>query len=292
MRAYLVVGAESTGTRLATRLLVAAGCQGDAGHEQPWDVTLPTDETPIVWRRSFPHGDTWPLLGELVDYLQEQDYQITVVVTLRAWWATLRSQIAREFAVNEQEGLQHVQEAYRRIFDVLSEEEISYVMLEYEDLVQRPRQAVAWLCAALGLDRPAYVPAIYDGNAKHVTRVPGGDGVRIAWHGSRLTRRVIGAYEWSTATDFVQEVADARLAADLLTTPEPFAVAEDEPLLAIRGIGAHTVGVLALGGIGSVADLAALDTEGIEALAEHTALGSNQLSKWVEAARKFEEDTA
>ena len=68
-RAFLVLGAESSGTRLVTRLLIAAGCHGDGGHQQPFDkwqaASSPFDgKDPIVWRRSYPWTEyhLWPNL--------------------------------------------------------------------------------------------------------------------------------------------------------------------------------------------------------------------------------------
>ncbi|MFP4344253.1 MAG: helix-hairpin-helix domain-containing protein [Anaerolineales bacterium] len=287
MRAYLVAGAESTGTRLVTQILLAAGCRGDRGHAQRWDTRLPEGETPIVWRRSFPHGDTWPLLKELLGYLGEAGYAVTVVVTTRDWWATARSQVRHGHAHDEAEALAHLQEAYRRIFAALEEQGGDYQVVGYEGLVQRPETVIPWLCEQLGLPTPARRPAIYDGNAAYEDQNSGGDGVRITWQGSRVTRRLIAGHEWSRATDFVQEVADAALAAELLTSPEPFAVAEDEPLLALKGIGPHTVGLLALGGVASLAALADLSAEEIRALASRTSLGRKQLTTWVRAAQKI-----
>ncbi len=113
--------------------------------------------------------------------------------------------------------------------------------------------------------------------------------MRITWTGSRITRRLVGGYEWSQATQYVQEVP-AGLAAELLTAPEPFAVAKDEPLLTLRGVGPHTVGLLALGGVGSVADLAALDATEIRQVAEASGLSRTQIRKWATVARSMSEE--
>jgi len=56
--AFLVVGGESTGTRLVTEVLIALGCHGDSGHKQRLDTDIDKGEDipmPFVWRRSMPH---------------------------------------------------------------------------------------------------------------------------------------------------------------------------------------------------------------------------------------------
>ena len=50
--------------------------------------------------------------------------------------------------------------------------------------------------------------------------------MRIRWTGSRLVRRVVGPYEWSKATGYVQDVAEPVLAAALLTEPQSQFTAE------------------------------------------------------------------
>ena len=62
---YIVLGGESTGTRLVTKLMMQAGCYGEDAHiqsmdgdvkEMRWDKIKATlKNQPIVWRRSFPH---------------------------------------------------------------------------------------------------------------------------------------------------------------------------------------------------------------------------------------------
>ena len=51
--------------------------------------------------------------------------------------------------------------------------------------------------------------------------------MKIRWTGSRPVRRLVGPYEWSKATGYVQEVAAPELAATLLTDPSGQFVAED-----------------------------------------------------------------
>jgi predicted flap endonuclease-1-like 5' DNA nuclease len=84
----------------------------------------------------------------------------------------------------------------------------------------------------------------------------------------------------------VQDVP-ASLAVELLTTPEDeFVVAADaEPLTGLHGVGPQRAAELALAGIGSLTDLAALDEDGIARLAEGIWASARQVEGWVAAAR-------
>lgn len=110
--------------------------------------------------------------------------------------------------------------------------------------------------------------------------------MRIRFTGPRFVRRLVGPYEWSKATGFVQDV-DARTAAELLTAPEGrFVLDNDEDLLALDGIGPQRAAELALAGIGSLADLTALDRDGERRLAEAVWASTRQIRKWVRSARE------
>lgn len=101
-----------------------------------------------------------------------------------------------------------------------------------------------------------------------------------------MVRRLVAHYEWSTATGFVQEVTEADLAAELLTAPDQrFAVDTAEPLLTLKGVGQQRAAELALAGIGSMADLAALDGAGVQRLAALINGSQQQVRAWVRQAQ-------
>ena len=81
MRAFVVLGAESSGTRLLTRILIASGCEGSAEHEQPWDKKLPYDQPLIVWRRSLPHSEKLPPIRWILRQLKDRGYETTIIIT-------------------------------------------------------------------------------------------------------------------------------------------------------------------------------------------------------------------
>ena len=154
MNAYLVLGPESSGTRMMTRLLMAAGCQGDGGHEQHWDDALPEDVSPIVWRRSLPHGGEWPSLDLMTHRLREHGYTVYAVVMARDWTAVAQSQM-EHWGHSWETALDNLQTAYPYIFASLLKFQVPYVMVSYENLVQHGPQSLTDLLGSIGLVPPA-----------------------------------------------------------------------------------------------------------------------------------------
>lgn len=163
-RAILVAGAESSGTRLVSRILIAAGCVGDGDHVQRWDVQLPTEEPLIVLRRSMPHAKSWPDLRYLAAKLASRNYEVTVLVIVRDRTATVDSQIKTGHVATTEQAHAHIHEAYLRVFGFLAESGLPYVIVPYESLASKP--SVRALCRSLGLPRPNH-EAVFDGNTKH-----------------------------------------------------------------------------------------------------------------------------
>jgi hypothetical protein len=128
-----------------------------------------------------------------------------------------------------------------------------------------------------------------------------------------------GRWVWASDVDYSQEVP-ADLAAELLTYPRPeFTVDAVEPLMQLDGIGIRIVEVgsadpgelvglgpdslgkleqkliqaknilaaLALGGVGSLEDLAALSSKGEKELVETCGLDADQVSHWVRQAKEL-----
>lgn len=109
--------------------------------------------------------------------------------------------------------------------------------------------------------------------------------MRIQYTGSG--RRVLGGYVWEEANGYVVDV-DAETAANLLTYPRPgFAVAPDEPLLALEGANPENLSALVLAGVANVAELAGLSKARQKRVAEETGLSPDGLKAWVEIAREM-----
>lgn len=156
-----------------TRLLIAAGCFGDDGHEQLLDEPSwpPMERAPlIVWRRSVPHRGEWPHVPGYLQQMRDHGYETTVLIMSRDWHAMAISQEAAPHADSAEAALRNIRQAYRHIFRFPLG---PYEIVNYEALTQRPAGTVRYLFQRLGLPVPALIPDIYDGNAKYYReRVP------------------------------------------------------------------------------------------------------------------------
>jgi hypothetical protein len=168
-RAYLVLGPESSGTRLLTRILIAAGCYGDDGHEQRLDSAIP-DEPLLVWRRSLPHDKQWPDIAGLVGLLRLHGYAVTAIVSSRDWHAMALSQVQAPHAPDVSTALVQIQQAYLRIFAGLRSTATPFRVVNYEALVMRVETSIR-LLEHLGLPAEARIE-VHDGNAKHYATAP------------------------------------------------------------------------------------------------------------------------
>lgn len=160
-KAFLILGPESTGTRLHARMLKANGVFGGDGHYQKLDVMdrglLEGHET-VFLRRSFPHGGKKVSISPQVIALFE-GYPITAIVTMRAWKYILGSS-------NQIKTDKRVGEEYRRIFEFIFEHNLAYVMSSMEALIAHPGAQQAWLFHTLGLPLQKVID-IRDCNSKY-----------------------------------------------------------------------------------------------------------------------------
>ena len=179
-KAFLVLGPESHGNHLVTDILVNAGCLGHSGDHtpwsepwrkdahndlQPWDRALPTDQDPVVWRRSVPHLKQLPAIKDMVDKLEMRDYQVTAIIVCRERYAAQQSQIKWRHVENSQSASTNIQRAYKHIFSQLDEADIHFVVTSYEALVNYP-EAQDSLLRQLDLALPELRLEVWDGNQK------------------------------------------------------------------------------------------------------------------------------
>ena len=162
-RAFLVLGAESSGTRMVISMFISAGCFGDFGHEQRIDSGVPDDEPCIVWRRSVPHRNEIPNIHRMILELERKDYEVTAVVTHRDWYAMAKSQVNAPHAANGEIAIKQAKEAYRHIFDSIID--IDYVMVNYEMFQLQPESVNSFLYM-LGLEKQTPI-LLYNGNEKY-----------------------------------------------------------------------------------------------------------------------------
>ena len=170
-RAYIVTGPESSGTRMLTGFLMAAGCAGSAGHVQRWDSAPPrAEEHPrVVWRRSVPHAEEWPDLVGLRNALADGGYEWAIaLVTVRDRFCLERSQIAQGHVVSVEAAGANIERSYRHIFAALAAMPgVPYVMVPYESLILHGARATGALLEHVGLSGPREAAAARDENAKY-----------------------------------------------------------------------------------------------------------------------------
>ncbi len=167
---YLVCGPTSSGNRLVTRLLVAAGCAGRGDHHQPWDipgqwdrVALPTASGQhVVVCRSLPHGveGCWPDLHRLLGGIIDSGYEPFVLITVRDQTCSERSHRANHTCLGD------YHRAYRTIFSALGD--VPWTFAVYESLPLGGLAAANALLRRCGLPCLAELPeSLRDENAKH-----------------------------------------------------------------------------------------------------------------------------
>lgn len=102
MKAFIVVGPESSGTRITTKILVKSGCFGDDGLEQRLDEVVrsgvPFEQPRIVIRRSVPNGeDPEPDIDHVRHVFEENGYKTYFILTVRDWYANYKSNVSYGF---------------------------------------------------------------------------------------------------------------------------------------------------------------------------------------------------
>lgn len=135
-RAFIVVGPESSGTRMLTEIFVRSGCDGVSDHVQEFDTNPPLEQKNIVWRRSVPHGGVKnPDIDYMFDYLKNKNYNVTFIVINRDIFCTVKSQVKNEHTKTESESIKNIQDSFLFIFDFIKKSNIEYFLINYESLV-------------------------------------------------------------------------------------------------------------------------------------------------------------
>lgn len=137
-----VIGGESCGTRLMSKLLAKAGCE--------------------VLHRSFPYEGShlrhWP--DEPVRNYEPD----AIVVMTRDWWAAAQSQVREGHVADLDTAFGNLQEATCRIAGVVQGR--AWRTVGYESLVQRPQVVFDNLCDWIGLPHTD-VGEIFDANERY-----------------------------------------------------------------------------------------------------------------------------
>ena len=121
MRAFFVIGPESSGTRMVTDALIRAGVYGQPGHSQEMDnLDFCGRPEQIVFRRSVPHGDLWPDLHRIIRRMRESGYSVVPIVTYRDKDFCVRSQLRVGHQETESGARANYYLAYKHIYKHLA----------------------------------------------------------------------------------------------------------------------------------------------------------------------------
>lgn len=161
-RAFFVLGAQGSGTRMLTRAFISAGCAGSAEHQQPWDAEpFPAGEDDIVFRRSIPHG------GEIVDLWGECDRMLAAGFEVVPIFIRRKSDflVAHQIRTDrEHEGViqapyvtdpyyawEHITGAIEMAYELCAQKlRRPLIVVPYEDFATEPKVR-DWFFIALGL---------------------------------------------------------------------------------------------------------------------------------------------
>lgn len=155
--AHLVLGPESSGTRLVTRILIKAGAYGHDTHEQSLDWNPPPHQgshnlqpEELVWRRSLPHDNLWPDLAGMVRELRREGYLVRAIFTDREDEAMAKSQV-REHCSRIEVAHNHIERARQTMetFEGASGCPVTHV--QYEQLIAHPLDMVMAIIDRMGL---------------------------------------------------------------------------------------------------------------------------------------------
>lgn len=179
--AVVVIGVESTGTRLATEILCKNGFWGDYGHGQRFDdyyandkrleqKDLPGDIERIVVRRSLPHKQEMPEMVGIFNFLSVQGFEeIKLVITHRDRIYRNKSQVLRGHCKTEEEAQDRSMLSQVYLLEVVKplffKEQIYKV--HYEALVRDPMGGQIDLIDFANGKEPLNFVEIKDGDAKY-----------------------------------------------------------------------------------------------------------------------------
>lgn len=181
-KAVLVLGPEASGTRLVTRIVIAAGYAGNSDHVQYYDWQPPKEDQ-IVWRRSLPHGNAWPDLGSSVRELRRDGYEVRAVLTNRLDEPMQQAQ-RRDHVTDIRVAKQHIARA-RIILAQLDDPQgpaMPILRVQYEELVADSEGEINAILQFVDgdLSQIAHIARavrVYDGNAQYGVRPEIGEGV-------------------------------------------------------------------------------------------------------------------
>lgn len=179
-RVFIVVGPESSGTRIITRLFCMAGCVGDYEHEQRLDNfvhnesveicrVLGKDCETIVLRRSIPHdSDLRPDVLGIGAKFQSAGFEPYYIVTMRDWICNAASKINMGHGTDFDMAKNSLVEEWSDIGKMFTEFNGNFYMVITSNMFTNPERAIGGLENWTGLVFPkdAY-DVVFDADSKY-----------------------------------------------------------------------------------------------------------------------------
>lgn len=161
-----VVGPESSGTRMLTKLFIEAGFKGDGTHQQRWDTDNPKANK-VVFRRSVPHSKRVPNIQKSVKRFRAIGYDVKVVVILRSFEFTAKSVVNQKHTGSIDKAKCNTKMAFTEIGHQLWNAKIDFTWCTYEALVAHTQAVMQDLIGFVGCGEVPEQLEVYDGNEKY-----------------------------------------------------------------------------------------------------------------------------
>ncbi len=169
-RCILVLGTESSGSRLWTEHLLACDYDGSTSHDQPFDHSLEGAGNKIAYRVSFPMGDDFRDMTRLLQYLGENGYRdVACYWTQRDDACLIQSMLKAGHAASEAEAIADIERGRELIAAAVKEHNLPCQIVHYERLISEPDYRHK-LLAAFDLVPIGQLPVLRDENAKWMTK--------------------------------------------------------------------------------------------------------------------------
>jgi len=168
MRAFFVLGCESSGTRMMTQLLIDNGCYGQANDMQVLDHDLRVAEgKDMVIRRSVPHGgDLTPPINHICHSLEMLGYSVMPVVMVRQWGCQIISQTNAGHVKDWNQGMDQSRLAMEHIMEEIAG--LPWFLVSYDALAARPKEyGERILYTIMHITNPKGLEKVRDANAKY-----------------------------------------------------------------------------------------------------------------------------
>lgn len=168
-RAFLVLGPESSGTKMLTRSIMLAGAYGQDTHVQKMDDLNFGDRPPlIVFRRSIPHASKTPNIKKIYDLISKAGYKVTPIFIRRNDSCTANSQIRNGYVNNIQDALINMEYADNVVLSAFGKIGVQVIRVKYEPFVTNPEIREKFF-NILGLEEPVSM-TYYNANEKYYNK--------------------------------------------------------------------------------------------------------------------------